>query len=264
MEGSPAIEQSQEGAVLTISLNRPEEHNSLNGQLISELTTTFLEINAESNARIIVLTGKGRSFCAGADLSTFNRIEGERFEENKVEGLAIFDLMMAVANCPLPVVGRINGAAIGGGVGLVSCCDIVVAVERAIFAFSEVRLGLVPAVISPFVIAKIGLDRARELYLTGERFDAHLAKEIGLVHTIVAEEELDKKVTERVHELLLGAPGAQADVKELLDTILYRPISELRDYTSGLFARRWESAEAKEGIKAFLEKRNPDWQEQSK
>ena len=169
--------------------------------------------------------------------------------------------MMAVANCPLPVVGRINGAAIGGGVGLVSCCDIAVAVERAKFGFSEVRLGLVPAVISPFGIAKIGFAKARELFLTGERFDANLAKDIGLVHYVVDEGRLDNKVDELVQKLLLGAPGAQADVKELLDSILYRPKIEMRGYTSELFARRWDSAEAQEGITAYLEKRKPYWQE---
>ncbi len=261
MEGSPTVEQSQEGFVLTISLNRPNEHNALNGQLISELTSAFREIHFESGARIVVLTGKGRSFCAGADLSTVKSDQSKSHEQNKVEGQAIFDLMMAVANCPLPVVCRVNGAAIGGGVGLVSCCDIVVAVERAKFGFSEVRLGLVPAVISPFVIAKIGVARARELFLTGERFDAGFAKNIGLVHYAVAEEELDKKVSERVQQLLQGAPGAQADAKRLINTILYEPIIEMREYTSELFARRWISAEGKEGILAYLEKRKPDWQE---
>lgn len=261
MEGSEIVEQRLEGAILTISLNRPEQHNALNGQLIADLTAKFREIQSTSNARVVVLTGRGRSFCAGADLSTIHRNRSGKYEQNQIEGQAIFDLMMAVANCPLPVVGRINGAAIGGGVGLVSCCDIAVAVERAKFGFSEVRLGLVPAVISPFVIAKIGFTKARELFLTGERFDANLARVIGLVHYVVGEEELDKKVDELVQNLLLGAPGAQADVKELLDRVLYRPKSEMRDYTSELFARRWDSAEAKEGITAYLEKRKPDWQE---
>lgn len=261
MEGSPTVVQSQEGAILTISLNRPNNHNALNGQLITELTSTFRGIRLESRARIVVLTGMGRSFCAGADLSAVKSVQSKSYEQIKCDGQAIFDLMMAVANCPLPVVCRVNGAAIGGGVGLVSCCDIAVAVERAKFGFSEVHLGLVPAVISPFVIAKIGVARARELFLTGERFAAGIAKDIGLVHYVVSEEELDKKVNERVQQLLIGAPGAQADAKKLINTILYKPIIEMGEFTSELFAQRWNSAEGKEGILAYLEKRKPDWQE---
>ncbi|KPK10925.1 MAG: hypothetical protein AMJ56_07010 [Anaerolineae bacterium SG8_19] len=261
MEGSPTVAQSQEGAVLTISLNRPNNHNVLNGQLITELTSAFHGIRLESRARIVILTGKDRSFCAGADLSAVNSIQSQSYEQIKSAGQAIFDLMMAVANCPLPVICRVNGAAIGGGVGLVSCCDIAVAVERAKFGFSEVHLGLVPAVISPFVIAKIGVARARELFLTGERFDAGIAKDIGLVHHVVAEEELDNKVSERVQQLLQGAPGAQSDVKKLINGILYKPIIEMGEITSDLFARRWNSKEGKEGISAYLEKRKPDWQE---
>jgi methylglutaconyl-CoA hydratase len=184
------------------------------------------------------------------------------FAQNVADGQAIFDLMQAVDCCTKPVVGRINGAAIGGGAGLVSCCDVVVAVERAIFAFSEARLGIVPAVISPFVLAKIGVGNGRELFLTGERFSAHRAKEVGLVQHVVAAETLDEKVAERVAQLLEAAPGAQTAVKDLIRDVAYRPKQALRSYTSDLIARRRASDEGREGMSAFLEKRRPWWQEE--
>jgi methylglutaconyl-CoA hydratase len=181
------------------------------------------------------------------------------FEQNVAGGRAIYDLMRAVNSCPKPVVGRINGAAIGGGAGLVSCCDIAVAAENAIFAFSEVRLGLIPAVISPFVIGKIGAGAARELFLSGERFDAKRALQIGLVQQVAAQETLDAAVAERVAQLLLGAPGAQAAIKELLRTIPGQPAAEQGDYAAELIARRRDSAEGREGMTAFLQKRTPAW-----
>ena len=173
------------------------------------------------------------------------------FDENVADGQAIFDLMLAIDHCPRPVVGRVNGAAIGGGVGLVSCCDIVVAVERATFAFSEARLGIVPAVISPFVLARIGPGQARELFLTGERFDARRAQAIGLVHHVVAE---------RVAQLLQAAPEAQATIKQLIHTVAFRPTESVRDYTAETIARRRAAGEGREGMSAFLEKRKPRWQ----
>jgi methylglutaconyl-CoA hydratase len=177
------------------------------------------------------------------------------------EGAMIFNLMMAIDHCPLPVVGRINGSAIGGGAGLVSCCDIVVAVERAKFSLSEVRLGLVPAVISPFVIAKIGQTNARELFLTGERFDAHHAYRIGLVHHVVNKEALDEVIAQRLAELNMAAPGAQTVAKEIIQETagLHNPYRgrELAE----IIANRRSSAEGREGMNAFLEKRLPWWQE---
>ena len=182
------------------------------------------------------------------------------YEQNVADAKAIFDLMLAIDHCPKPVVGRINGTAIGGGVGLVSCCDIVVAVERAKFAFSEVRLGLVPAVISPFVLRKIGEGNARHLFLTGERFNAAEALRIGLVQHVVSEEEVDEVVAERVGMLLNGAPEAQANAKELLRTVGRLPLEEQRRYTAEMLAGCRTATEGREGMGPFLEKRNPDWQ----
>lgn len=259
-EISGVVSQSQSDSVLTVTLNRPEQHNAMNPAIMAELTRIFDELPGRDDVRVVVLTGKGRSFCAGADLTFMRAAADYDFDQNIADGQAIFNLMLAIDHCPQPVVGRINGPAIGGGVGLVSCCDIVVAVERATFAFSEARLGIVPAVISPFVLSRIGPSQARELFLTGERFDAQRAREIGLVHHVVAEETLDDAVAGRVEQLLQAAPGAQATVKELIHTVAFRPKESVRDYTTDTIARRRASDEGREGMSAFLEKRQPWWQ----
>jgi methylglutaconyl-CoA hydratase len=229
--------------------------------MIAELTDLFRTVDKRKDVRSVVLTGQGRTFCAGADLAMMQAAAESDFEQNVAEGELIFNLMMAIDRCPLPVGGRINGSAIGGGAGIVSCCDIVIAVDQAKFSFSEARLGLVPAVISPFVIAKIGQTNARELFLTGERFDARHAQRIGLVHHVVNEENLDDTVAQRLAELKMAAPGAQAAVKEIIQKTagLHNPNrgSELAE----IIANHRKSAEGREGMNAFLEKRLPWWQE---
>lgn len=254
------VELRQDGAVLTAVLNRPASHNALTPEMVGAVTAVFNQLASRDDVRVVVLTGNGRSFCAGADLNSMRAAADFGYEENLADGKAIFDMVQAVDSCPKPVIGRINGAAIGGGVGLVSACDIVVAVERAKFAFSEARLGIVPAVISPFVLAKIGTANGRELFLTGERFDAAHAQRIGLVQHVVTEEELDAKVNERIAQLLQAAPGAQAAVKALIDAVAYQPKADMRDITATLIAQRRASAEGREGMSAFLEKRRPNWQ----
>lgn len=257
-----SIVQHRNGSVLTVALNRPEQHNALTPEMISGLTQLFRDLATDETVRLVILTGNGRSFCAGADLNFMRAAADYTFDENVADGQAIFDLMLAVDRCPKPVIGRINGAAIGGGAGLVSCCDSVVAVERATFAFSEVRLGIVPAVISPFVLAKIGATHAREFFLTGERFPAAQAQRIGLVHHVVADEAaLDEIVASRVEQFLQGAPGAQNAAKTLIRTVTGREQTELREYTSNLIAQRRASEEGREGMSAFLEKRKPRWQQ---
>lgn len=248
---------------MTVALNRPEVHNALTPTMIRELTAVFQTIPNRDDVRVVVLTGNGRSFCAGADLAFMRAAADFTFAENVQDGEAIFDLMLMVEQCPKPVVARVNGAAIGGGVGLVSCCDIVVATERARFGFSETRLGILPAVISPFVLAKIGVSSGRELFLTGERFDAAHAQRIGLVNHVVAETELDTAVAGRVSELLQAAPGAQAAAKELIREVAYRPKETMRKYTTNRIAQMRDSDEGREGMSAFLQKRKPWWQENS-
>jgi len=261
MRSYETIELKQNGTVLTVAMNLPQSHNAMTPMMIAELTAVFQEINTLSDIRVVVLTGHGRPFCAGADLNFMRAAADYGYDENVADGNAIFDLMHAIDSCHKPVIGRINGAAIGGGAGLVSCCDIVVAVERAKFGFSEARLGILPAVISPFVLAKIGTGNGRELFLTGERFDAAHAQRIGLVNRVVGEDGLDEAVAERVGQLLLAAPNAQKEGKAMISTVAHRSKAEMRDYTSGLIASRRASAEGKEGMSSFLEKRKPKWVE---
>ena len=254
------ILMERDGAIIRVILNRPSSHNALTPQMILALRERFDDLGQDDSVRVVILTGRGRSFCAGADLGSMRDAADFTYEENVADGQAIFDLMMAVNGCPKPVIARINGAAIGGGAGLVSCCDISVAVSGSIFAFSETRLGIVPAVISPFVIAKIGAGFARELFLTGERFTAEWAQRIGLVQHVVPDETaLDELLQDRFEQLLQAAPGAQAAVKTLIATLARRPEHELRAYTSELIARRRASEEGREGMSAFLEKRKPWW-----
>lgn len=251
----------QEGAVV-VSLNRPKHHNALNSRLVRELTQTFQSLAEDGRARLLILTGNGRSFCAGADLQGLLATSEAGYDAAYQEGLALYDLMMAVSQCPIPVIGRVDGWTVGGGMGLVSCCDLVVASERARFGFSEVRLGLIPAIITPFVLSRIHVSEVRELYLTGERFGAQRALEIGLVDRVVGEEDLDSQVDTWLSLLLQGAPGAQASVKSLLSGFASSSRSELKEHTSRLFAERVVSDEGREGIRAFVEKRSTSWNDQ--
>ncbi len=255
------VELKQVGAILTVALNRPETHNAMTPTMIVELRDIFADLPDRDDVRVVVLTGNGRSFCAGADLNFMRAASDYTFEDNVKDGEAIFDLMKMIDECPKPVVGRVMGAIIGGGMGLVSACDIVVAAERSTFGLSEARLGILPAVISPYVLAKIGVSHGRQLFLTGERFNAEHAKAINLVHYVVPEDELDSKVAERVHQLLQAAPGAQADAKTLIKYVVaHQGHESLREYTADLIARRRASDEGKEGMSSFLEKRKPNWQ----
>jgi methylglutaconyl-CoA hydratase len=251
---------SEANRVVTVMLNRPEVHNALNPALIKALTAVFHELDGRDDVRVIVLTGAGRSFCAGADLEFMRAAANYSPRENVADGQGLFDLMLTIDQCHKPVIGRINGAAVGGGIGLVSSCDIVIAVEWARFGFSEVRLGLVPAVISPFVLARIGISHARKLFLTGERFDARHAQSIGLVNQVVPQEaDLDIRIQEQVTQLKIGAPGAQAAAKQLIRHVAFQTRSAVRDYTAELIAELRASSEGQDGMTAFLEKRRPGW-----
>ncbi len=261
MNDSRPVLESVTDSVVTITLNRPEQHNAFNPAMVEALTESFCRLGARRDLRMVILTGSGQSFCAGADLASMKEAAAQAYEDNLKDAEGIFDLMAVVDSCPLPVIGRINGSAIGGGVGLVSCCDITIAVERAKFGFSETRLGLVPAVISSFVIAKIGRNNARELFLTGERFDAWRAKEIGLVQHVMDEANFDEKIDERVQVLLKSAPGAVRAAKRLIATVAERSRDDLRSYTTQIIAKRRSSDEGREGTNAFLEKREPWWRE---
>ena len=255
------LELKTEANVLAVALNRPEVHNAFNEIMIDELLDVFNALEGREDIRSVILTGTGKTFCAGADVSMMKAAAGYSHEQNVAEAQSIYELMLAVNSCPKPVIGRINGSALGGGAGLVSCCDIVVAIDTASFSFSETRLGLVPAVISPFVIAKIGSSNARELFLTGERFNADRAQAIGLVNQLAQESTVDDIVSERIGQLHKAAPQAQATAKELICSVAGHDPSDLREQLSELIAVRRASEEGKEGMNAFLEKRTPNWRD---
>jgi methylglutaconyl-CoA hydratase len=247
--------------VVTVSLARPDARNALNAGLIGELTRCMEELAGDDGVRVVVLTGEGDFFCAGADVGYMRDTAKFSYEENMEDARELAAMFRAVEECPKPVVARVRGAAIGGGVGLVAASDVAVAEDGSIFAFSEVRLGIAPATIAPFVLRKIGPSHTRALFLTGERFDVQRAQAIGLVHEVASEGDLDAAVREKVEGLLAGGPGALAATKALL--------RELRDAAPGkateVMARRIAELrtgeEGQEGLGAFLEKREPAWRE---
>ncbi|MEA5444817.1 enoyl-CoA hydratase/isomerase family protein [Gammaproteobacteria bacterium AB-CW1] len=248
--------------VATVTLNRPEKHNAFNQDVIQELTATFSKLNNDDSVRVVVLTGEGKSFSAGADLNWMRSMAEYSEDENLEDSLRLAELMWTLDGLQKPTVARINGSVFGGGVGLVACCDIAVSVAEAKFALTEVRLGLVPAVISPFVIRAIGTRQARRFFMTGEAMDAELAEKVNLVHEVVAADQLDEAVTVHVKRLLKGGPNALRASKELIDSIHGQGISAreaAKMKTSRLIAQLRVSEEGQEGLSAFLEKRAPNW-----
>ena len=244
--------------VAYIKLNRPDVYNAFNETQIEELTDCFL-ILSEDDTYAVVLTGKGRHFCAGADLNWMKKVAGYTREQNIEDSQKMAHMFETINTCSKPVVGRINGSAFGGGVGLVAVCDYTVCSDQAVFAFSEVNLGIVPAVISRYVIPKIGTSHARALFTTGERFTAAKACNIGLVHDVCSLEELDEKTEEKVKFLKSSGPQAAKAAKNLIQKWSELQADEFRNYTVELIADLRASEEGKEGIKAFLEKRKPAW-----
>lgn len=253
------IELLPSGAVATVKLNRPEIRNAFNDVMISELRLAFATLREIKDLRVVVLTGAGTSFCAGADLHWMRRVLDYTFEENVEDSLELARLMREVYEFPRPVVGRINGAAIGGGTGLVAACDITVAAESAVFSFSEVKIGLVPAVISPFVLKRVGERNAREYMLTGERLKAVKAMQCGLINRVVPDDELDDAVAGYVDRLLTGGPHALTTCKELLRQVSDVPLDEAGPYTADMIARLRMGEEGQEGMSAFLGRRRPGW-----
>ena len=239
----------RDGGILRITLAKPERRNAFDAALIAELHDAFSDVG---DARVVVLAGDGPSFCAGADVEWQRASIDLGFEENVDDALRLYRMMAAVDACPAPLVARVQGFALGGGSGLVACADIVVAAPDATFGFTEVRLGIIPAVISPFVLAKIGAGSARRFFVTGERFDAQTALRIGLVHEVT--DELDATVERLVGAILQSGPEATRAAKRLARE---RPSDgrELARIAAGLRA----GAEGQEGLRAFLDKRKPGW-----
>jgi methylglutaconyl-CoA hydratase len=260
MSDSTFLLERRPDGVVRLTLSRPAIHNAFDDRQIAELTAAFGDLAGDKMVRAIVLTGAGKSFSAGADLNWMRRTTTYGEAENLRDANALAALMKALYQLPQPTVARVNGAALGGGTGLVACCDVVVAGEDALFGTTEVRLGIMPAVIGPYVIAAIGARQARRLMLTGERITAHEAARIGLVHEVVAGDLLDAAVERVVSHLLKGGPRAIAAAKRLVHDLAGRPIDqELIDNTARRIAALRATPEAREGLGAFLEKRKPGW-----
>lgn len=251
------------GGALWLTLNRPEVHNAFGDRLIADLTRALDEAADDDSVRAIVLTGAGETFSAGADMNWMRSMASAGEVENRNDALRLANLLRALNFHPKPTIARVNGAAFGGGLGLIACCDIVIAVEDALFAFTEVRLGLVPAVISPYVIRRIGERHARRFFLTAERFDANRAMRIGLVRELATLETLDDMVEQQLRWLSQGGPKAVSEAKALVLRVAGVDAAEQREqdhHTAELIARLRVSDEGQEGLSAFLEKRKPGWQ----
>lgn len=247
-------------SVATVTLCRPEVHNAFNETVIAELTESFRALAENAEVRVIVLAGEGKSFSAGADLNWMKSMAGYTFDENVEDARAMARMFRAIDRSPKPVIARVQGAALGGGAGLVAVSDIPVATETSRFAFSEVRLGIIPAVISPYVVARIGAGHARELFLTGERFDGKRAADIGLVAHVVPEAELDAKVGHLTEQILACGPQAVSAAKDLIFTVsAERDADACLDETARRIAERRTSDEGQDGMHAFLDKRPPRW-----
>jgi len=254
--GFEAISVERDGAVERITLDRSATRNAFDDVMVSELTAAFERAGGDPSVRAVVLTGSGDAFSAGADLGWMRRMASYTYEENVADSAAMARMFRSVAGCPRPVIGRVNGPAVGGGVGLVAACDIAIASERARFRFSEAKLGLVPAVISPYVIGRIGPARARMLFITGEWIDAVRAAEIGLADLTVPHDLLDRAVSDRLGEVMTSGPGAVAEAKRLVTSVVAgADDGALAD----LIARLRASDEGREGMGAFLAKRSPGW-----
>ena len=253
------VELRLENKVAWVALNRPDVRNAFNEVMIEELIRVLEQVEKDASVRVLVLTGNGKAFCAGADLNWMKKMKGFSYEENYADALRLAELMFRLYNLPKPTVARVNGASIGGSNGLVAACDIVIASHKAEFSLSEVKIGLVPACIGPYLLKKIGEKACRELFLSGERISADQARDLGLVSDVVTHINLTKRVEERISSLVTSGPNALAVSKELLGRISFMPLEEAKDYTARVIAELRSGDEAQEGMTAFLEKRKPKW-----
>ncbi len=249
----------RDGAVEHVTLNRPDVRNAFNDEVVTELRQWAEGLAEDPGVRVVVLAGAGKVFSAGADAAWMARMAEASEAENEADALATTAMLRAINTLPVVVVGRIHGAALGGGSGLAAVCDIVIAEEGAIFGFTETKLGILPAMISPFVLPKIGVSHARALFLTGTRFTAARALAIGLVHTVVAAGQLDAAVADVVREALTAAPTGVAAAKRLIPQVAGRSPEDVAALTAKTIAAQRVSPEGQDGLRAFLEKRQPGW-----
>ncbi len=255
------IEVSKKKDTVLVTLNRPEVHNAMNEQLMKELTNSFKDLSKDSSVRAIVLSGKGKSFCAGADLNWMKSMANFSKEENIKDSNLLLDLFETIFQCPKPVIGRINGHAFGGGIGLIAVCDITISVPGLKFAFSEASLGIIPSVISTFVAPRINSANMRRLFITAERFDSAIAHEIGLIDFLVPTEELDSKVKFYIDQVKSSGPSAIKEVKFLIRNLNEMNIDNYKKYTVEKISELRVSEEGQDGINAFLNKTKPKWRE---
>ncbi len=248
-----------ERGVSYITLNRPEIHNAFNDKLIQELIEIFIAIESDEQVRLVVLTGKGKSFCAGADLNWMSSMIEYSMEENVEDSKNLALMFEAINSCSKPIIGKINGHALGGGVGVVAVCDYVITHDKAKFGFTETRLGLIPAVISPYVLNKIGESHARAWFLSGEMFKGDRALQMGLVHEVSSVDDFETRSEQIISSHLLAAPKAASLAKGLIFDVLNMDKKETRDHTCKAIAKQRISSEGQMGMKALLEKKKPGW-----
>jgi methylglutaconyl-CoA hydratase len=254
------LEVKSENRVGIVTLNRPDVRNAFNETAIAEITQAFRDLGADDSIRAIILAARGPAFCAGADLNWMKKMAGYTHEENRADAAQLAEMLRVIYTCPKPVVAKVQGDCYAGGMGLVAACDIAVAVEKANFCLSEVKLGLIPATISPYVIKAMGQNAARRYFLTAERFSAQEAKRIGFVHEVAAEEALDWTVDEIVRALVANSPNAVREAKRLVRDVAGVALSDaLIADTADRIADIRASDEGREGVRSFLEKRKPGW-----
>ncbi|MCI0495571.1 enoyl-CoA hydratase-related protein [candidate division KSB1 bacterium] len=253
------IKYSIQNKVAWVTLNRPEIHNAFNETMIGELLDLYKKLGEMPVVRVVVITGEGRSFCAGADLNWMGGVIKYSYEQNLNESMQLAELFYTMYSLPKPTVAMVNGAAIGGGAGMVAVNDFVIASDQAKFSFSEVKLGLVPACISPYVIRRVGENRSRELFLSGERIDACKAFNFGFVNQVVAQEKLETTVKQQIDQLISSGPKALEMCKDLLEKVPQMNLEQAKKYTAEAIAKLRVSDEGQEGMKAFFEKRKPNW-----
>ncbi len=254
------LEIARDGGVATVWMNRPDVHNAFNEALIAELTAACAGLDADATVRVVVLAGRGKSFSAGADLNWMRRAADASVDDNLQDARKLAGMLRTLAELGKPTIARVHGAALGGGMGLASACDICIAATGAAFATSEVKFGIIPSAISPYVIRAIGARQATRYFQTAERISAARAGELGLAHEVVAPEALDAKVQEVVTALLQGGPQSQAAAKALIRAVADRPVSDaVVEDTARRIATLRATPEAKEGLAAFLDKRPAAW-----
>jgi methylglutaconyl-CoA hydratase len=249
----------RDGPILRLTLNRPEVRNAFDEQVIRALASAAIAAADDREVRVVVLGGKGKSFCAGADIGWMAKAIAYSRQENLSDAEDMARVMERLDTLPMPVIGRIQGSALGGGVGLAAICDIVVAADDAVFGLTEVKLGILPAVVAPYVLRKIGISAARELFLTGVRFDAERARQLGLVHEVVPADALDAAIAKRVADVLAGSPTGIARAKALIREIAGIHPEDVIGVTTNAIASQRVSEEGQEGLRAFIEKRKPSW-----